>query len=160
LGLPGETKKELIETLELARALYTNYPNTLPAFGLFTPYPGSYVSCSLIESGYFKQPDKLRDWLDPVVRTIYGNRSRAKPWHENQEFMENVLHYARVAYHFYPASITRKGLLHFFKSPLKYKGMVLVLIAQCRMKKLQFMLRIDRLLYDWYNAVRDRLCSL
>jgi hypothetical protein len=160
LGLPGETGDELMETLDFVRTLYTRYPNTLPAFGLFTPYPGSEASRELIHTGVITQPKTLRVWVNPSVRAIYSDRSKAKPWHENPQFMENVLHYARVAYHFYPFSITKRGLLYFLKSPLRYRGMILVLIAQWRIKNLRFALRIDRLLYEWYNSIRTRLKHL
>jgi radical SAM superfamily enzyme YgiQ (UPF0313 family) len=160
IGLPGETTDERMATLQLADKIYRSCPNSLPAFCLFTPYPRFELTEYLIQAGLLKQPETLRQWADRSTRAIYSNRSQIKPWFEKREHMGHVLHYARLAYHFYPYRITKNGMINFFKAPWKYRGIILVLIAQWRINNLCFHIPIDKAMYNIYKYLEDRLKRL
>lgn len=61
LGLPGETKEEMLDTIKFAKQLNP----TLPTFTVFTPLPGTDAYAQCVKSGELKQPFYWRDQIVP-----------------------------------------------------------------------------------------------
>ena len=156
LGIPGETREEMVATIKLAQKIYKLCPKGQIGFSIFTPYPKCELSEILVEKGLFKQPETLREWTSDEVRELYYGRFRSKPWYEDYKFMDNVIHYDRMAYNIYPYSGTKNWLRNIIKHPRKYRGMFLVLMAQMRMKHFFFAVPIDRILFRVYIYLRNR----
>ncbi|MDD4902804.1 MAG: radical SAM protein [Patescibacteria group bacterium] len=61
VGLPGETKKEFEDTIDLLYRIYKIHPKSAITLGAYMPYPGSQMYEMAIEAG-FKPPVKTEDW--------------------------------------------------------------------------------------------------
>ncbi len=156
IGIPGETKDELLATLKLALEIYRSCPNSVIGFSIFTVYPEGALTDMVIQRGVFKLPTTLREWLNAEVRDLYSNRSRAKSWHEDPKLINNIIHYARVAYHTYPYATMKDWIFNFLRAPWKYYKTLFVRTAQLRMRHLCFILPIDRMIYQAYGYFLKR----
>lgn len=70
LGVPGETGEEMLATLRLAREIYKLCPNSEIGFSIFTPYPRCELSETLIEQGFFKQPETTNECIIPLLKHL------------------------------------------------------------------------------------------
>jgi anaerobic magnesium-protoporphyrin IX monomethyl ester cyclase len=155
IGVPGETGEEMMATVKLAEEIYRLCPSSRCGFASFTPYPGCELTDGLVKSGLFKQPATLREWSDEDVRALYYQRYTGKPWHEDARLLCNIVHYGRLAYSTYTYNETRKGIRKAFRQPWKYRGILLTLMAQVRMKLLFFALPFDKIPYNVYRYLRN-----
>jgi radical SAM superfamily enzyme YgiQ (UPF0313 family) len=62
-GYPGETEKDLDETIELIATLSRQDPRFSFVFNVFIPYPGTAASEPLLESG-FRFPEHVEGWAN------------------------------------------------------------------------------------------------
>ncbi len=155
IASPGETKLEMLQTVAFAKELYyKECPRCLCSFGTFTPYPRCEMTDYLIAQGYLEQPKTLREWGNQYSRELYYKRFSGKPWHEDPEFIGNLVHYARLAYNVYSLRTIKKLLgIKGLKEPVKCVRLFFVLLAQARMKRLFFRFPIDRILYEFLVSV-------
>lgn len=77
IGLPTETKEDLLDTVSLSlKILHDNNNAILSQFQIFTPYPGTCLYDVAIESG-FKPPDNLEKWAE------FRFETSNIPWSDN-----------------------------------------------------------------------------
>lgn len=57
LGLPGETKQEMIDTVEFAARLKSIHPGLYSSFSIFTPFRGTPLYDVCVRKGYLRQTD-------------------------------------------------------------------------------------------------------
>lgn len=155
VGVPGETKEEIVATVKIARDIYRMCPNSYCSFGVFTPYPGCELTDALIKDGVFKQPETLREWSSSnEVRALYYQRNTTKPWHKDVELLNNIVYFGRWAYATYSRAETDKWIIKSFTQPHKYRAILLTLIAQSRMKWLFFAIPVDQILFGAYRFLK------
>ena len=147
VGIPGETKEEIVATIRLAQEIYRLCPSQC-GFVTFTPYPGCQLTQDLVKKGFLEQPRTLRAWSNNAVRELYYGRFSGKPWHDDTNFINNIIYYTKLAYVTYLYADTKKWLVKTFRHPLRYRAMPFVLIAQIRMKHLNFALPIEKLIFN------------
>jgi len=148
-GVPGETREEVIATIELAKKIKKICPKTGYVFSVFTPYP----KCELTEE-LLKEPKTLREWMNDSIRKLYAGRFSEKPWH-GSKFIQNIAYFSLVGYDIY-SDEAMKNYLKNFRCIYLYPEIFFILIARIRMKYLFFGLPIDRFLYGAYKDLRRK----
>jgi len=84
VGFPGETKQEVIETLDFAKQLQSiNKEAIITDFKIYTPYPGTPLYDLAIKEG-LKIPQTLDGWSEYV----WGNIEL--PWVKDMRFLKAV----------------------------------------------------------------------
>ena len=73
LGLPGETKKTMAETIKFAKSINVDYVT----LGIAQPYPGTPFYDYLVKNNYLK----TRDWskYDPMQPPVYDYPNLSNP---------------------------------------------------------------------------------
>jgi anaerobic magnesium-protoporphyrin IX monomethyl ester cyclase len=151
IGIPGETREELMSTLNLVQEIYSLNRNSIIGFSIFTIYPEGALTELVKQRNLFKMPATLQGWLDDEIKELYSNRSKAKPWHDNPKLIDNIVHYARVAYHSCPESVTKHRKTSFLKSPLWFFRILFIRAAQFRIRHLYFHIPLDKMIYKAYS---------
>lgn len=87
MGFPGETKEEVLETVDLALQMVKENPNAhITQFYIFTPYIGAPLFDYAVENG-FKVPETLEGWI------AFSRQQTRTPWiQENLEMMESIMY--------------------------------------------------------------------
>ncbi len=121
VGFPGESKKSVKDSLNMAMKLNGMHPKfTTPIF-YFKPYPGSKITEDVVAQGY-KLPTTLKDWAD------FDYIGSSGPWVDNEKFqlIERFKFYNKVAgrsHKFYTKPIqwlAKKRLaMEFFELPIE-----------------------------------------
>ncbi len=75
IGFPTETKKELSQSVKLAKKLMSENKNCYTPFFILTAYPGTEMFDLAIKHGY-KAPNKLEDWSECNFKDVY----KLYPW--------------------------------------------------------------------------------
>lgn len=132
-GLPGEAKKERLETLSLIRKIKKIYPRTV-IIGpqVFRPYPG----CELYDEikNTIKEPKSLREWT--TVNMFGGYVSPASlPWIEDPKHLMNTFFYITLS------ESSSKGVARIAKIPFK-------ILAKLRTELNMFDFPIEKEIYD------------
>ena len=122
-GVPGETKEDFRESLDLARIIYKIDKRSGITFFVFTPYPGCDLYTEAIKNG-FKEPETLEAW-ERVSRT--NNKYKS---YNNMYFLSGL------------AWMGRKG----HKTSQNFKG-----IARLKILWLEILARI-RIRFKWLNC--------
>ena len=89
LGMPGELRVDMIETVKLISKLQRIAPRMIHSGPqIFRPYPGGELYESCVESGYY-EPKTLREWhdLNPNDFSAY----KKYPWLNNQSFLLDMI---------------------------------------------------------------------
>ncbi len=65
IGLPGESRQELLQTLDTIDFLRREYPDCVkvPVFGIYTPYPGLLPDLSGTD-GTYMEPQRAEEWAE------------------------------------------------------------------------------------------------
>jgi len=155
IGIPSETKEDIIATIELAKKVKKICPKGVFAISILTPYPKCELTDDLIVKGLFEEARTLREWSGDDVRSLYTRRCSAKPWQENPKFIENIAYFSDVAYYTYADDTIKKCLksLKIFTFP----DIFFIYIARIRMKYLFFLLPIERLPYKVFKRIRQAI---
>lgn len=85
IGFPTETKKEMMQTIDLSYKMIKDNPKAYVAgFYIFTPYPGTELFNVALEHG-FKPPQDLESWSD------YSRHQNLTPWVKpDSAFFRNI----------------------------------------------------------------------
>ncbi len=75
MGIPTETKEDLLESVSLSLKLLKDNPNAVRAFNIFTPFPGTELFDLAVKHG-LGVPQRLEDWIS----FNYRNCSKNAPW--------------------------------------------------------------------------------
>jgi len=98
-GLPGETKDEVMTTLELIDQL-VKLSDKVQILGpqAFRPYPGSELYQECLEAGW-QEPKTLGHWEETVKDELNYSNIHNFPWLDNPDFVESLEAYVRFGAH-------------------------------------------------------------
>ncbi|MFH0955502.1 MAG: radical SAM protein [Candidatus Micrarchaeota archaeon] len=83
IGIPGETEKDMVQTLQLMDQLAGIYPESvLLGPGLFRPYPGTPLYQECKKSG-FHEPQSLFEWAKSSLDSSTFISEKSLPWLKN-----------------------------------------------------------------------------
>jgi len=99
IGLPGESKSDMMETLKLIDKLVKLSPK-IQILGpqAFRPYPGSELYQECIASGW-QAPNSLNDWAKAVEDELNYLDIKRFPWVKHKDFVESMEAYVRFGAH-------------------------------------------------------------
>ena len=75
MGIPTETKEDLLESVSLSLRLLEGNPSAVRVFNVFTPLPGTELFELAVKHG-LRVPGRLEDW----VTFNYRNCAKNEPW--------------------------------------------------------------------------------
>lgn len=128
VGLPGETKKDIYQTIKLIDRLVKLSPQ-IQILGpqTFRPYPGSVLFQECVSSGW-SAPDSLDDWAKVVENELNYLSPRNFPWVKNIDLVESLEAYVRFGAH------TIKSALGSTVKANKIVKLFFILLCQLRWK--------------------------
>lgn len=153
IGVPGETKKDVLMSIDLIWKLSKLCSKMVCGIGTFRPYPKCELVEKLIKKGQFKEPKELRDWLKKEFIELYTSKAYAAPWQKNPEWLRNICDYIFLFFSYNDDEakmLAKKGIKYwpyiFFRS-----------LARKRIKNKFFGFPVDIYLYNmmkkiYYNA--------
>ena len=99
IGLPGETKADMMQTLYLIDKL-VKLDEKVQILGpqAFRPYPGSELYQECIRSGW-KAPVTLEEWAHLAENELSYLTVQNFPWIKNKDFVESMEAYVRFGSH-------------------------------------------------------------
>lgn len=99
IGLPGETKSEMMATLKLIDQL-VSLSDKIQILGpqAFRPYSGSPLYEECIESGW-QAPQNLNEWAKLVENELNYLSIQNYPWVKHKDFVESMEAYVRFGAH-------------------------------------------------------------
>ncbi|MFH1522953.1 MAG: radical SAM protein [Patescibacteria group bacterium] len=99
IGLPGEAKSEMMETLRLIDKL-AKMSDKIQILGpqAFRPYPGSELYNECLESGW-QAPNSLEEWGELVENELSYLTVQNFPWVKHKNFVESMEAYVRFGAH-------------------------------------------------------------
>jgi len=99
VGLPGEKRSEMMETLELIDQL-VKLSDKIQILGpqAFRPYPGSELYQECLEAGW-GEPETLNQWEETVKSELNYLDVQKFPWLDNPDFVESLEAYVRFGAH-------------------------------------------------------------
>jgi len=91
LGIPGETKEDLLKTLRLMWFLKKENPKLLwSGPQLFRPYPGGELYKLCVQSG-FVEPKTLRGWANQLIQQSFASYIDVFSWIKDDETIDLAL---------------------------------------------------------------------
>jgi len=99
LGLPGETKKDMKQTINLIDKL-TKLSGRVQILGpqAFRPYPGSSLYEECVAAGW-QAPQSLEEWGDVIKNELSYLTVKNFPWVKEKDFVESMEAYVRFGAH-------------------------------------------------------------
>jgi radical SAM superfamily enzyme YgiQ (UPF0313 family) len=99
IGLPGEAKSEMMETLKLIDQL-VKLGEEVQILGpqAFRPYPGSELYDECLQSGW-QAPQSLEEWAVLVENELNYLTVKNFPWVKDKDFVESMEAYVRFGAH-------------------------------------------------------------
>jgi len=99
IGLPGESKSEMKETLRLIDKL-VKLSDKIQILGpqAFRPYPGSELYNECLESGW-QAPNSLDQWAEVAKDELNYLAVKNFPWVRHKDFVESMEAYVRFGAH-------------------------------------------------------------
>jgi radical SAM superfamily enzyme YgiQ (UPF0313 family) len=92
MGIPGETREALFDTLQLMSRLKRRYPSAVVCGpGLFRPYPGGALYDAALKSG-LKEPEDLAGWVRELGSQGFLTSTRL-PWINSPALLDDILFY-------------------------------------------------------------------
>jgi len=90
IGVPGETKPEMLKTLQFMQKLKKIHPECY-FFGpqVFRPYPGSELYDKCLRYG-FEEPTRLQDWVQAISEEGGYFDAETLPWIEDVKFVQQA----------------------------------------------------------------------
>ena len=143
IGMPGETKKDVHQTVNLIIKAVKECPIMIGGIGPYRPQPGDYLYEYCFQIANLKTPSTLRDWTKPEYLDLVMNASYI-PWNEHADYISNVVYYAGL----YLFTNRRLGI-YIKRDVVRGLGFsVFVMLARLRCKTKFFYLPWDRKLFN------------
>ncbi len=103
-GLPGETERDRLSTLDMIRSIKSRYPKTEFHSNIYTPYPGAPNFRQALEMG-LRAPESLEEWA------VFYPKVQRLPWLnvEDHRRIQLMREYIRIG--FGAAPIRRRSSL-------------------------------------------------
>ena len=99
VGLPGETKKDIYQTIKLIDRLVKLGPQVqILGPQVFRPYPGSVLYQACVSSGW-SAPQSLTGWAKAVKDELNFLSPRNFPWIKDVNLVESLEAYVRFGAH-------------------------------------------------------------
>ena len=128
VGLPGETKKDIYQTIKLIDRLVKLGPQVqILGPQAFRPYPGSALYQECLISGW-SAPDSLDGWAKVVANELNYLSPRNFQWVKNIDLVESLEAYVRFGAH------TIKSALGSTVKANKILKLLFILLCQLRWK--------------------------
>lgn len=90
IGIPGETKKDMLLTVKLIDKLVKINPNIdLLGPQKFRPYPGGDLYNEVVEAGW-KSPSSLEEWAEIMDENWNYLPAKSFPWIKDPDFVESL----------------------------------------------------------------------
>lgn len=98
-GLPGENRKDIMETLKLIDRLF-KLSHSVQILGpqTFRPYPGSELYQECLASGWHA-PETLDEWAEVSEHELNYLNVKNFPWVKDKDFVESIEAYVRFGAH-------------------------------------------------------------
>ncbi len=147
IGMPGEQKHDMVETINLIKRLKDANPGTLVVGPqIFRPYPGSEMYNSLKDYGYM-EPDTLEGWAGKgskkdVMFSDFVNLDDL-PWVKEKDFIEGLLLYMSIM-QFNP-NLTKSRLKKIAAAAFKK-------IISLRLALGFYSFQVDKAVYNWLQG--------
>jgi anaerobic magnesium-protoporphyrin IX monomethyl ester cyclase len=139
IGLPGETKEDMLKTLHLIGQL-THIDSRIQILGpqAFRPYPGSELYAECVAAGW-QEPKSTQEWAQLARNELNYLTVKNFPWVRDKDFVESMEMYTRFGAHSISSALSstikvNKALklafilicqlrwkLKFFAFPIEYK---------------------------------------
>ncbi len=148
LGMPGETKKDVNQTVGLIMKTVQACPIMIGGVGLYRPSPGDYLYDYCFQIANLEKPKSLREWATPKYLDLMISASYV-PWNEHSKYIMNANYYAGLYF------FTNRRLGIYIKRNL-IKGLgfsFFVMLARLRCKTKFFYLPVDRKLFNLATKV-------
>jgi len=128
VGLPGETKQDIKETIKLIDGL-VELSDKVQILGpqAFRPYPGSTLYQECLDSGW-SAPRSLREWVNLMKGELNYLSPKNFPWLKNVNLVESLEAYVRFGAH------SIKSALGSTVKTTKWLKLPFVLLCQLRWK--------------------------
>jgi len=94
LGLPGETKQEVYDTIDFALDMLKITPELRYTFGFYLPYPGTVLYDTAVKMG-FNPPKKTEDW-EIVDRWTNKMKLTWLDWTDSSDFFFRIRQYMNL----------------------------------------------------------------
>lgn len=113
VGLPGETKGDILATYRLALKLKALNGRTDIAMLSFAAYPGSPIYKEAANKYKLREPTSLEEWAKTDFSGYLGFYSvQDKPWVFNREIFQRMGHYYNLGFRFTHKEGKMSDLLH------------------------------------------------
>ena len=90
IGMPGETRKDMMKTVKLIDKLLHISPQfRIVGPQLFRPYPGGELYETCLKLGY-EEPQILRGWHDKVIKDMIFVSAGELPWIKESSLVETI----------------------------------------------------------------------
>ncbi|MBI2671524.1 B12-binding domain-containing radical SAM protein [Candidatus Woesearchaeota archaeon] len=97
IGLPYETKKEMISTIKLIKKIKKIEPDSfIIGPQPYRPYPGGKMFEQAVSLGW-KEPQSLEAWYENYSEMLFAPTSKLFPWIEDPTFVDYLLIYTKFA---------------------------------------------------------------
>jgi len=149
IGLPTETKDDILLTLKLIKKMLKINPQLISGIGTFRPYPKSPICQDLVRAGQFKEPQTFRDWSKESVIKLYTEGILNQPWQFSPSYIDNVGFFG-----------TRGLLLSVQLNNFKIRrsiDLVFSTIAYLRLMTGFFALPLDKYIFTHYQRLKKKI---
>lgn len=128
IGLPGETRKDIMLTLGLIDKL-TALSEKVQILGpqAFRPYPGSLLYRECLASGW-REPESLEEWNFVAVSELSYLSIKKFPWVTEKDLVESMEAYVRFGAHSFRSALGSSVAVN------KLLKLIFILIAKARWK--------------------------
>jgi radical SAM superfamily enzyme YgiQ (UPF0313 family) len=148
-GIPGESKKDFNQTIDLMYKLKkNNYNSVIAGPGLFRPYPGTelYEECKKLG---FIEPKTIEDWLSFELTSNFGVDSKYIKW---TNFSADVINAEYVMFNF------NYGYSHLScNKKLSLVRKILYYLAILRIKTHFYKIPAEKYLSKIYNRLKLKI---
>lgn len=147
VGLPGETKEDILATYRLAlRLKKIDKRADIPILS-FAVYPGSQLYNEAVKEYNLKEPTALSEWAKTDFSGYLGFYSaQGKPWIFNKKIFNRMGHYYNLGFRF----THREGKIY------DYLHDILRAVIRLRFKLGQFNFSVEEWFLTFYRAVKSR----
>ncbi len=90
VGMPGETKYEMIDTVEMILKIKRCHPRGSFIYQLFRPYPGTQLFNEAVEEGY-EVPGGLEQWIEALDTSTGYTELEKSVWIKDKGFVRYLL---------------------------------------------------------------------
>jgi len=155
IGIPGEQREEIINTVKLMKQLRKICPKMESGMAVFMPYPGGELYSRITQERNFIEPKSLREWCKEDYLKSMDSENVSVSWNKNDEkYILDIHYYANLAY-----IMTKNQYKEMAKKNFIIASGLLffVMLARMRWNMNFFSLAFDRRIYLFTKRVLNIL---